>query len=145
MDIPPTVARPLQTASRLGEVTEDPTTRSLAIAALGAVVTEKDLTTEPPGISWLGSNGEVNTLLCTGDRFVHARVDRESASATSYPGPVATVEAADVARASGDGATEWRVTTWHVALSDGAVITLRAADAARAEALADFVRNHLLP
>lgn len=77
---------------------------SLAIAALGAVVAEKaDLTADTPGISWVGSNGDVNTLLRVGERFVHARVVGASASATSYPGPVATVEAADVTRASGDG------------------------------------------
>ncbi len=55
------------------------------------------------------------------------------------------VQAADITKLTGVSGYRRRVTTWHVTLADGPVISLRSEDAGHAEVVADFVRTHLLP
>ena len=115
------------------------------VKALASVVAEAEIAEDNPGISWIGSDGEFNALLVLVDRFVHARVQGDRTSAISYRAGVAALEAAAIEDLPAYGDLDWRVMTWHVTFTDGAVISFVARDTAHAHALAEFVHGHLLP
>lgn len=145
MEITHDTARKLLRASSAREagVAAPPLTR--LVKALASVVAEPEIAEDIPGVSWIGADDEFNALLLPVDRFVHARIQGDRASAISYRARVAALEAADIDDLPAYGDLDWRVMTWHVTLTDGAVISLIARDSAHAHALADFVHAHLMP
>lgn len=117
-----------------------------ATMAIASVLTA-DVDGNTPGISWIDKDESFNSLLLTEGQLIHAIVPRDGAPhATAYASRMGAVEAAEVRETDGFGALSWYVDTWHVTLQDGTVVTLNSGgDGARAEDLAGFVRQHLLP
>jgi hypothetical protein len=112
-----------------------------------ASVLKTDVDESTPGISWIDDSEGFNSLLLAEGTIIHAVVPKDEAPhATVYRSAVGAVEAADVRETDGFGALSWYVDTWHVTLVDGTVVTLSSGDdGSRAEDLAEFVREHLLP
>jgi hypothetical protein len=145
MEITHDTARRLLRASRARETGVASPPHARLVKALASVVAESQITDDTAGVSWIGTDDEFNALLLPVGRFVHARIQGERASAISYRAQVAALEAADIDDLPAYGELDWRVMTWHVTLTDGAVISLIARDSAQAHALAGFVHDHLMP